>query len=396
MSIPVYISVRSDGGRSTIVVVLILEKEMLVDAVNSKGDGGGAKARKSALEAFGAGELAGGTPGLAVFGERGVSCWLSKLPPRAQRRNCLYSLLGPRIVFGHTGSSTELADVEPRGVLGDGAENSFVVVRNRKAGTCSHKRGSPCDAHFGDGNCLLTSMREWLHTRSASIGLATSTTLSPHPTCLASATAQCVTGTRTRTTTPNPVLGGRKGPRPLRGEHCNRSWLVRPVKERYVHTCLYLCSWWPVRSTACRLGASNLPFNTATGTGAVERTCPPETSQIATAVDSLRPCTRYTNAQHSTSFRPVRRNLSTRTTELNILNFPGCTPPYSFPSTAVVPIVCHPPRRYYPAHIGRFHRRLSARPPLRHPSEQRLVRNGAYTARPSKTNFHKSDITIDV
>ena len=70
---------RSDGGRSTIVVVLILEKEMLVNAVNSKGNGGGAKARKSALEALGAGELAGGTPGFAVFGRWGILALVIKL-----------------------------------------------------------------------------------------------------------------------------------------------------------------------------------------------------------------------------------------------------------------------------------------------------------------------------
>ena len=104
------------------MVVLILEKEVLVNAVNSKGDGGGAKAGKSALEAFGAGEFAGRTPGLAVFG-------VLVLVIRASSNfveTGLYSLLLPGIVLGHSGSSTVLADVEPRGVgLGDGPEDPF-------------------------------------------------------------------------------------------------------------------------------------------------------------------------------------------------------------------------------------------------------------------------------
>ena len=54
-------------------MVVILEEEVFVDAVDSKGDGGGAKAGKGALETFGAGEFAGITPGLAVFGR--FSCW---------------------------------------------------------------------------------------------------------------------------------------------------------------------------------------------------------------------------------------------------------------------------------------------------------------------------------
>lgn len=164
----------------------------------------------------------------------------------------------------------------------------------------------------------------------------------------ASATAQCVTGNpHPPHHHPQPCPWRQKGASSPRGEHCNRSWLVRPVKEKGTYpfvpcalAALDINLEWPVRSTACRLGASNLPaFNTATGTGAIERTCPPETSQIATAVDSLRPCTRNT---HSTrpAFDPVRRNLSTRTTELtHLINFPGCTPPHSFPSTAVVPII---------------------------------------------------------
>lgn len=61
------------------MVVLIFEKEMLVSAVDSKGNGGGAKARKSALEALGAGELASGTPGLAVFGKWGILALVIKL-----------------------------------------------------------------------------------------------------------------------------------------------------------------------------------------------------------------------------------------------------------------------------------------------------------------------------
>lgn len=121
-SIPSYISVisvRSNGRRSAIVMVLILEEEVLVDAVDGESDRGSAKAGKSALEALFTGEFAVDTPGLAVsrVGYR------SFLPKEYSFGN---SLPFPRIVVGHAGSSTVLSDIEPRGVgLGEGgAENS--------------------------------------------------------------------------------------------------------------------------------------------------------------------------------------------------------------------------------------------------------------------------------
>lgn len=93
---------------------------------------------------------------------------------------------------------------------------------------------------------------------------------------------------------------------------------------------------WPVRSTACRLGASNLPLIQHCNWSWERLSEPARPKQVRqqvllTAFDRAR-------QKHATStrpaFDPVRRNLSTRTTtELEHLNFPRV-----YPSATLVPL----------------------------------------------------------
>ena len=205
--------------------------------------------------------------------------------------------------------------------------------------------------------------------------------------------------------------------------------LARASTREKVRTyCLCLCSrwhFWQLTSTSTapwvarainslpprRLQPSRIQHcDWELESGAIERkrTCPPETSQNSncslTAFDRA-PDTRNTRTSTRPAFDPsddeiCQHSQSPQFNTSSLTHFPGCTPPHALVppdrSRTTDHFACQPRRRYHPAHIGRFHRRLSARPPLRHPSEQRLVRNGAYTAHTSKTNLYESDITIDV
>lgn len=210
-------------------MVLILEKEVLVGAVNSESDGGGAKAGKGALEAFGASEFTGRTPGLAVSGRE--RCWLSFFKEHSASICTHFAAQGS--CSGTRAALRNSLMLNPVGLtLEEARRILFVAVRNRKADGRGEIENSPCDVHFGDGNCLVTSMREWLHTRGSGFnwfGDVDDVVAASRPACGQCDSPVCNSQPAPAPPPPTLSLAVERGPRPPRGEDgsCTLSRRVR-------------------------------------------------------------------------------------------------------------------------------------------------------------------------